>query len=124
MWVVALLQPLKRREHFGLNSLIQSQKWQVGFGPSGEIVLWDQGDEVWDGEDGESLYPLGVFPPGMPLDWALDGDEDEDLSLEILDAIEEDFHRKVKVARPKTKGRRGLLNLKSSINYSDASASS
>jgi hypothetical protein len=28
------------------NGLIQSQKWLVGFGPSGEIVLWDQGDEV------------------------------------------------------------------------------
>lgn len=37
----------------------------------------------------------------MPLDWVLDGVEDEDPSLAILDAIEEDFHREVKVARPK-----------------------
>jgi hypothetical protein len=31
----------------------------------------------------------------MPLDWALDGVEDEDSSLAILDAIEEDFHQEV-----------------------------
>jgi hypothetical protein len=35
---------------------------------------------------------LGVFPPDLPLDWVLDGDEDEDQSLAILDAIEEDFN--------------------------------
>jgi len=51
----------------------------------------------------------------MPLDWVLDGDEDKDLSLAILDAIE-DYHREVKVARPKIKGRREL--------YGDASVSS
>jgi hypothetical protein len=62
------------------NGLLQSQKWLVIFSPSGEIVVWDQGDGVWDGEDGDSLVPRGVFPPGMPLDWALDGVEDEDLS--------------------------------------------
>ena len=54
----------------------------------------------------------------------LDCDEDVDPSLAILDAIEEDFHLEVKVAHPKTKGRRELLNLESSINYGDASASS
>jgi hypothetical protein len=32
------------------NSLLQSQKWLVGFGPSGEIVVWDKGDEIWDAE--------------------------------------------------------------------------
>jgi hypothetical protein len=41
--------------------------------------VWDQGDEVWDEEDEDS--PLGVFPPDMPLDWPLDGVEDEDPSL-------------------------------------------
>jgi hypothetical protein len=45
---------------------------------------------------------LGVFPSSMPLDWVLDGVEDEDLSLAIFDAIEEDFHREVKVVHPKT----------------------
>jgi hypothetical protein len=60
----------------------------------------------------------------MPLDWALDAVEDEDPSLAILDAIEEDFHRKVKVARPKTKGRRELLNLNSFINYGNVSTTS
>jgi hypothetical protein len=47
--------------------------------PFGEIAVWDQGDEVWDEEDEDS--PLGVFPPDMPLDWPLDGVEDEDPSL-------------------------------------------
>lgn len=58
----------------------------------------------------------------MPLDWVLDGDEDEDQSLAILDAIEEDFNQEVKAVRPKTNGRRELLNLESSINYGDTSA--
>jgi hypothetical protein len=30
----------------------------------------------------------------MHLDWAMDGDEGEDPSVAILDAIEEEFHRK------------------------------
>jgi hypothetical protein len=47
-----------------------------------------------------------------------------DLFVAILEAIEEDYHRGVKVARPKTKGRREVLNLASSINYGDSSASS
>jgi len=38
--------------------------------------------------------------------------------------MEEDFYREAKVARPKSKGRRELLNLKSSISYGNASASS
>jgi U3 small nucleolar ribonucleoprotein component len=69
---------------------------------------------------------LGVLPPNMALDWDLDRveDEDEDLSLAIMDAFEKDFLRKVKVAWPKTKGRREILNLVSTINYGDASASS
>jgi hypothetical protein len=82
------------------------------------------GNEVWDGEDGDSPYPLDVLPPNLALDWELDSDEDVYLSLAILEAIEEDFHRGVKVARPKTKGKREVLNLVSSINYGDVSASS
>jgi hypothetical protein len=69
------------------NGLLQSQKWLVGFSLSGEIIVWDLGNEVWDGEDGDSPVPLSVFPLGMPLDWALDGVVDEDTSLAILDAI-------------------------------------
>jgi hypothetical protein len=38
-----------------------------------------------------------------------------------LDAIEDEFHREIMVARQKTKGRRELLNLKRSINYDNAS---
>jgi hypothetical protein len=71
-----------------------------------------------------SPYPLGVLPPDLALDWKLDSDEDMDPSLVILKATEEDFHRGVKAARPKTKGRREVLNLVSSINYGDSSASS
>jgi hypothetical protein len=67
---------------------------------------------------------LGVCPPDMPLDWMSDGAEDEDPSFAILDAIEEDFHRIKKVARIKIKGRREMFNLKSSINYGDASVPS
>jgi hypothetical protein len=52
----------------------------------------------------------------MSLDWAMDSDEGEDLSLAILDAIEDEFHRKTMVVCQKTKGMRDLLN------YDDASA--
>jgi hypothetical protein len=67
---------------------------------------------------------LGVLPPDLALDWELDSDEDMAPSLAILEAIEEDFHQGVKAARPKTKGRREVLNLVSSINYGDSTASS
>jgi hypothetical protein len=91
---------------------------------SREIVVWDQGDEVWAGDEGDSSYPLSVCPPNMPLDWASDGVEDEDPSFEILDAIKEDFHRVKNCTRLKIKGRREVLNLESSINYGDASVPS
>jgi hypothetical protein len=87
-----------------------------------EVVVWEQGDKIWDGEDGDSPYPLGVLPPNLALDWELDRVEDEDASLAILDAFENDFLRKVKVAQSKTKGRREILNFVSTINYGDASA--
>jgi hypothetical protein len=67
---------------------------------------------------------LGVLPPDLALDWELDSVEDMDPSLAILEAIEEDNHRGVKAARPKTKGRREVMNFVSSINYGDSSASS
>jgi hypothetical protein len=53
-----------------LTGLIQSQKWLVGFGPSLEAMVWDQGNDLYDKKDGDFPYPLGVFPPAMPLDWA------------------------------------------------------
>jgi hypothetical protein len=85
----------------GCNGLSQYQEWPIGFHPSGEVVVWEQDDEFWD---------------GMPLDWAKDGDHGEE-SLAILDVIEEEFHRKNMITYQKTKGKRELLNLKSSINY-------
>jgi hypothetical protein len=110
----------------------------LAFGPSGEIIVRDQGGELWDGVDGDSPKPLNVNPPtGFslsevivewddgsddffldPLDWIY-SDEDEDLTLVLSNAVEEDLHREVEVARPKSKGKRELFNLKSSVNYGD-----
>jgi hypothetical protein len=59
----------------------------------------------------------------MALDWEVDTAENEDPSFAILDAFEEDFLLDVKVALSKHRGRREILNLVSSINYGDASAS-
>jgi hypothetical protein len=67
---------------------------------------------------------LGVFPPDIPLDWVSDGVEDEDTSFVLLDAIEEVFHWVNKGKRLKIEGRREIQNLKSSINYGDASVPS
>jgi hypothetical protein len=53
----------------------------------------------------------------------MDGFHDEEF-LAILDALEEEIHRDKMIARQKTEGKRELLNLKSSINYGDASTSS
>jgi hypothetical protein len=50
----------------------------------------------------------------------LDGVHGEE-SLAILDAMEDKLHRDKMIARQKTKGKRELLNLKSFINYGDAS---
>jgi len=114
----------EKGEESKINGMIQSQKWPVGVGPDGEIVVCDHGDEIWNGEDGESPFPLGILHLDMPLDWAMDGVHGEVPSLAILDAIEEEFHRKKMIAHQKTKGMRELLNLKSSINYGDASTPS
>jgi hypothetical protein len=123
-------------DDFRLTGLIQSQKWPVGFGPSSELVVWDQGDDFWDGEDGDFPFPLGVFPPAMPLDWALGCDKDvcpvvgvscegfEDTTMAILSSIEEDHPQEVKVCVLRLRGRRELLNLECSINYDIACASS
>jgi hypothetical protein len=80
------------------NGFSQSQNWPVGFDQNGEIVVWEKDDEFWD---------------GLPLDWVMDGFHDEE-SLAILDALEEEIHRDKMIARQKTKGKRELLNLKSS----------
>jgi hypothetical protein len=99
------------------------------------IIVREEGGELWDGVDGDSLIPLNIYPPigssldgvlvgwddGMddsnldPLDWPYSDEEDPPLAL--LKAVEEDF----KVAWAKYKGNRELLNLKSSVNYGDAS---
>jgi hypothetical protein len=76
--------------------------WPVGFDHNREIVVWEEDeDDYWD---------------GLPLDWAMDGDFGEE-ALAIRDAMEEEFQF---FARQKSKGKRELLNLHRSINYSDA----
>jgi hypothetical protein len=60
------------------------------------------------------FYPLGVCHPDMSLDWVSDG---------VGDANEEELHRVKKGVRLKIKGKREVLNLKSSIDYGDASVS-
>jgi hypothetical protein len=67
---------------------------------------------------------LGCRSSGIPVDdkdGVSSGEEVVDPSLEFQDAIEEDLLRIVKLARPKNKGRREVLNLNSSINYGDVS---
>jgi hypothetical protein len=90
------------------NRFSQSRNSPVGFDQNGEIVVWEKDNDFWE---------------GLPLDWEMNGFQDEE-SLAILDALEEDIHRDKMIACQKTKGKRELLNLKSSINYGDASTSS
>jgi hypothetical protein len=62
--------------------------------------------------------------PADDKDGVSNGEEVEDPLLEFQDAIKEDLLRIVKLVLPKNKGRKEVLNLNSSINYSDASVSS
>jgi len=55
----------------------------------------------------------------LHLDWALEGAFGE-ADLAIRDAMEEDFQREKMIVRQKSKEKRELLNLHSSINYGDA----
>jgi hypothetical protein len=84
-----------------LNGFSQSRNWSVGFDHNGEIVVWEEEeDDYWD---------------CLPLDWAMDEDFGEE-AMAIRDAMEEEFQFFV---RQKSKGKRDLLNLHSSINYGD-----
>jgi hypothetical protein len=91
------------------NGLSQSKNWPVGYDHIEEIVGWEEENVFWD---------------GLPLDWAWDedfalaGDFGEE-AMTIRDAMEEEFQRDKMIARQKSKGKRELLNLHSSINYGD-----
>jgi hypothetical protein len=85
----------------------QSRNWPVEFDHNGEVVVWEDVNDFWD---------------GLPLDWDMDGDFEEE-ALAIRDAMEEEFLRKKMIARQKSKGKRELLNLQSSVNYGVASDS-
>jgi hypothetical protein len=84
-----------------LNGFSQSRNWPVGFDHNEEIVVWEEEeDDYWD---------------GLTLDWAMDGDFGEE-AMAIRDTMEEEFQL---ITRQKSKGKMELLNLHSSINYSD-----
>jgi len=53
------------------------------------------------------------------LDWTLEWAFGEE-ALAIRDAMEKDFQREKMIGRQKSKRKRELLNLYSSINYGDA----
>ena len=122
-------------EDSNLNGLTQCHNGPVGFGPFGEIIIRDQGGERWDGVDGDSPKPLNVYHlKGFNLSEAVvewdDGaddlfpdpldliysDKDEDPTLALLNAVEKNLHQEVKVAHSKSKDKRELFNLKSSVN--------
>jgi len=85
-----------------LNGFSQSRNWLVGFDHNREIVMWEEEeDDYWD---------------GLSLDWAMDGDFGEEV-MAIQDTMEEEFQL---IARQKSKGRKELMNLHSSINYGNA----
>ena len=50
-----LSEVVEEREDSNWNGLLQSQNWSVGFGPFGEIAVWDK--------DGDNLFPLVVCHP-------------------------------------------------------------
>jgi hypothetical protein len=89
------------------NSFSQSRNWPIGFDHNGEIVVWEEDVDLWD---------------VSPLDWALEGAFGDE-ALAIRDAMEEEFQRDKMISRQKSKGKRELLNLHSSINYGDAKSS-
>jgi len=85
----------------------QSRNWPIGFDHNGEIVVWEDDVDFWD---------------VLPLDWASEGAFGEE-ALAIRDAMEEEFQRDKMISRQKSKGKRELLNLHSSINYGDTKPS-
>jgi hypothetical protein len=62
---------------------------------------------------------LGWLALGLGFGWCF-----EEKALAIWDVMEEEFLREKILARQKSKGKRELLNLQSSINYGDGLASS
>jgi hypothetical protein len=89
------------------NGLSQSRNWPIGFDHNGEIVVWEEDVDFWD---------------VLPLDWASEGAFGEE-ALAIRDAMEEEFQRDKMISRQKSKVKRELLNLHSSINYGDSKPS-
>jgi hypothetical protein len=57
---LSIIYDVEEREDSSWNGLLQSQNWPVGFGPSGEIVVWDK--------DGDNLFPLDICHPSKEID--------------------------------------------------------
>jgi len=65
------------------NGFSQFRAWSLDFDHKGEIVVWEEDVDFWD---------------GLPLDWAMDDDFGEE-ALAIRDAMEEDFLQDKMIAR-------------------------
>jgi hypothetical protein len=77
--------PMPRQESLGHDSgvvvsdspspstgLSQLQIWPVGFSPFGEIIVRDEGGELWDGVDGDSPILKVYHPTGNSLvEWTI-----------------------------------------------------
>jgi len=98
------LPPLQRVASF-LLLLREMDSPNPGTGLSALIITW------------RLLFGMRKMIIGM--DWASDGAFGEE-AMAIWDAMEEDFQGDKMIARQKSKGKRELLNLHSSINYNDA----
>jgi hypothetical protein len=64
------------------NGFSQSRDWPVGFDHNGEIVVWEEDVDFWD---------------GLPLDWVVDGGFGKE-ALAIRDAMEEEFQQDKMIA--------------------------
>jgi hypothetical protein len=105
------------------NGLTKSQKWLIEWLREGVkddephmVILKDMEEDYrW----ANKVAHNGELSPNPP-DRVLHGDE-EDRKLALLNEVKKNCLRDTKVVQPRTKGKRELLNLESSINYSIAS---
>jgi len=108
-----------------VNNLIESQKWPVGLVYIGRLLCGIKAIKFGMGRMEFSLSLL-VFIRPICIWIGLGLVERMRFQLWLLDASvsEEEFQRESMVVRQKTKVRKDVLNLKSSINYGDDYATS
>ena len=106
------------------NGLTKSQKWLIEWLREGvkddELHMEILKDMEEDYRRANKVVRDGELSPNPP-DWMLHGDKEEDRKLALLNEVKKNFLRDTKDVQPRTKGKRELLNLESSINYSIAS---